>query len=68
MSLMLASLGIRNFIVNIIMRISSDEVALRKEKTYLNKLNMVLVQVSATLAVLTSFPDAAADPQAGVAA
>lgn len=38
--------GIRNFIVGLIMEISADEIALRKEKTYINKLNLVLVAVS----------------------
>ncbi|KZV92865.1 hypothetical protein EXIGLDRAFT_836122 [Exidia glandulosa HHB12029] len=38
-------LGIRNFIVGIVMGLSSDEVSLRREKTYLNKLNMVLIQI-----------------------
>ncbi|EJD46037.1 hypothetical protein AURDEDRAFT_113759 [Auricularia subglabra TFB-10046 SS5] len=38
-------LGIRNFIIGLIMTISSNETALRKEKTYINKLNMVLVQI-----------------------
>lgn len=38
-------LGIRNFIVGIIMDLSSDEQALRKEKTYINKLNLCLVQI-----------------------
>jgi len=28
------------------MEISADEIALRKEKTYINKLNLVLVAVS----------------------
>lgn len=38
--------AIRNFIVNVIVKVSSDEATLRKERTYINKLNMVLVQVS----------------------
>lgn len=38
-------LGIRNFIVGITVKVASDEVALRKEKTYINKLNLALVQV-----------------------
>ncbi|GJJ12193.1 Exportin-1 [Clathrus columnatus] len=37
--------GIRNFIVGIIMSVSSDEVTVRKEKTYMNKLNLILVQI-----------------------
>lgn len=39
-------LGIRNFIVSITVKVASDEVTLRKEKTYINKLNLALVQVS----------------------
>jgi len=38
--------AIRNFIVNVIVKVSSGEATLRKERTYINKLNMVLVQVS----------------------
>ncbi len=37
--------GIREFIVNIIIKNSSDDEALHKQRTYLNKLNMVLVQI-----------------------
>ncbi|KIM49467.1 hypothetical protein M413DRAFT_438653 [Hebeloma cylindrosporum] len=37
--------GIRNFIVGITVKVASDEVALRKEKAYLNKLNLALVQI-----------------------
>ncbi|KAF1802666.1 CRM1 C terminal-domain-containing protein [Mucor lusitanicus] len=37
--------AIRNFIVNVIVKVSSDEATLRKERTYINKLNMVLVQI-----------------------
>ncbi|KAI8885318.1 nuclear export factor CRM1 [Backusella circina FSU 941] len=37
--------AIRNFIVNVIMNESSDEEKLKKQRTYLNKLNMVLVQI-----------------------
>jgi hypothetical protein len=39
-------LGIRNFIVQVTVDISSDEGRLRREKSYVNKLNLVLVQVS----------------------
>jgi len=39
-------MGIRNFIVNIIVSTSDNEQSLRKEKTYLNKLNLILVQVT----------------------
>ena len=38
-------IGIRNFIVGITVKVASDEVAFRKEKTYVNKLNLALVQV-----------------------
>ncbi|RHZ71101.1 hypothetical protein Glove_262g9 [Diversispora epigaea] len=38
-------IGIRNFIVNIIVATSDNEQSLRKEKTYLNKLNLILVQI-----------------------
>ncbi len=38
--------GIRNFIVAATVEVSSDEQRMRREKTYLNKLNLVLVQVS----------------------
>ncbi|KAG2216466.1 hypothetical protein INT45_011936 [Circinella minor] len=37
--------AIRYFIVNVIVKVSSDETSLVKEKTYVNKLNMVLVQI-----------------------
>jgi len=37
--------AIRYFIVNVIVKVSSDETTLVREKTYLNKLNMVLVQI-----------------------
>ena len=37
--------GIRNFIVNITVKVASDETSLRREKTYVNKLNLALVQV-----------------------
>ena len=39
-------LGIRNFIVSIIVENSSDEQKLRSQKLYLSKLNLILVQVS----------------------
>ena len=38
-------LGIRNFIVGVTVRIASEEVNLRRERAYLNKLNLALVQV-----------------------
>lgn len=37
--------GIRNFIVSVIVKSSSDEASLRKEKSYINKLNLILVQI-----------------------
>jgi hypothetical protein len=37
--------AIRNFIGNIIVKVSSDEETFTREKTYVRKLNMVLVQV-----------------------
>ncbi|KAM3583599.1 Karyopherin transporter [Umbelopsis sp. WA50703] len=37
--------AIRNFIGNIIVKVSSDEETFVKEKTYIGKLNMVLVQI-----------------------
>jgi hypothetical protein len=38
--------GIKKYIVGLIIKTSSDPNMLEKEKTYLNKLNMILVQVS----------------------
>ncbi|KAJ7693168.1 CRM1 C terminal-domain-containing protein [Mycena rosella] len=37
--------GIRNFIVGETVKVASDDLSLRRERTYLNKLNLVLVQV-----------------------
>lgn len=37
--------GIRNFVSNLIIKLSSDEQLFRQEKVYLNKLNIALVQV-----------------------
>lgn len=37
--------GIRNFIVGVIVKVSGDENALRREKGYVNKLNLILVQI-----------------------
>ncbi|KAJ8483176.1 hypothetical protein ONZ45_g14695 [Pleurotus djamor] len=36
---------IRNFIVGLTVKVASDDVTMRKEKTYLNKLNLALIQV-----------------------
>ncbi|KIY72622.1 hypothetical protein CYLTODRAFT_367384 [Cylindrobasidium torrendii FP15055 ss-10] len=37
--------GIRNFIVEATVKVSSDEVLLRREKVYVTKLNMVLIHI-----------------------
>ncbi|KAI0315517.1 CRM1 C terminal-domain-containing protein [Amylostereum chailletii] len=37
--------GVRNFVVGITVKVASDEATLRKEKTYITKLNMALVQI-----------------------
>ncbi|KAH8117543.1 CRM1 C terminal-domain-containing protein [Phellopilus nigrolimitatus] len=37
--------GIRNFIVGVVVKVSSDEATMRKEKSYVNKLNLALVQI-----------------------
>ncbi|KAN0141347.1 CRM1 C terminal domain containing protein [Lactarius tabidus] len=37
--------GVRNFVVGITVKIASDEAILRREKTYINKLNLALVQI-----------------------
>lgn len=37
--------GVRNFIVEVIISTTSDESNLRREKSYINKLNMILVQI-----------------------
>ncbi|KAL4077353.1 CRM1 C terminal-domain-containing protein [Scleroderma yunnanense] len=37
--------GIRNFVVGVTVKVASDETTMRKEKTYLNKLNLALVQI-----------------------
>lgn len=37
--------GIRNYIVNLIIKLSSDEATLQKERLFLKKLNITLVQV-----------------------
>ena len=41
--------GIRNYISNLIIKISSNEATFRSEKVFLNKLNIILVQVRAFL-------------------
>lgn len=47
-------LGIRKYIVGLIIKISSDQSVAEREKVYLGKLNMILVQVSG---ILTSIVD-----------
>ncbi len=37
--------GIRNFLSNIIIRYTTDEALFRKENTFVNKLNVILVQI-----------------------
>mmetsp|Transcript_6441 Transcript_6441/g.15770 ORF Transcript_6441/g.15770 Transcript_6441/m.15770 type:complete len:1079 (-) Transcript_6441:407-3643(-) len=37
--------GIKNFIVNLVIKLSSDEVTLRGQKLFISKLNLILVQV-----------------------
>ena len=37
--------GVRNFIVGVIVKVASDETVLRKERSYVNKLNLALIQV-----------------------
>ncbi len=38
--------GIRNFVVQTTVEVTSDETTMRKERAYVNKLNIVLVNVS----------------------
>ena len=44
--------GIKKYIVGLIIKTSSDQALMEKEKTYLNKLNMILVQVYTFVQVL----------------
>ena len=37
--------GIKNYISNLIIKLSSDEAVFRREKVFINKLNIILVQV-----------------------
>ena len=37
--------GIRNFIVGVIVKSSADEMTLKRERSYVNKLNLILVQI-----------------------
>lgn len=41
----LPNLGVRNFVVGITVKVAADEATMRREKTYINKLNLALVQV-----------------------
>jgi len=41
--------GIRNFIVGLTIKLASDEAIVRRERAYLGKLNLILVQVRPTL-------------------
>ena len=59
-------MGIRNFIVQATVELSSDEQRMRREKGYLNKLNLVLVQVSCLHDRIRQYTHAP-DPQASLA-
>lgn len=37
--------GIKNFVVNLVIKLSSDEALLRGQRLFINKLNLILVQV-----------------------
>ncbi|KAI0050022.1 hypothetical protein FA95DRAFT_703225 [Auriscalpium vulgare] len=37
--------GVRNFVVSTIVRIASDEAGMRRERTFINKLNLALIQI-----------------------
>ena len=43
--IILVFIGIKKYIVGLIIKTSSDTLTLEKEKVYLGKLNMILVQV-----------------------
>ena len=47
--------GIKKYIVGLIIKTSSDQELMEKEKTYLNKLNMILVQVRDTPKIKNKF-------------
>jgi len=49
--LLLSVAGIKKYIVGLIIKTSSDSETLEKEKVYLGKLNMILVQVNITITV-----------------
>lgn len=66
---LMSSLGIRNFVVGITVKVASDEVTMRKEKTFINKLNLALVQVSVCSVeyVRRLYIPSSPDPEARVA-
>jgi hypothetical protein len=51
-NLILRGSGIRNFTVSVTVRIASEEANLRRERAYLNKLNLALVQVRDSMFLL----------------
>lgn len=59
--------GIRNFVVGVTVKVASDENTLRKEKTYINKLNLALVQVCVTKYLIRLIINGFPDPQTRVA-
>jgi exportin-1 len=62
-------LGVRNFVVGITVKVASDEATMRREKTYINKLNLALVQVChLILWRRVAFTAVSTDLKAGVAA
>lgn len=46
--------GIKNYISNLIIKLSSSETIFRKEKVFVNKLNVILVQVSNSIYTTTA--------------
>jgi exportin-1 len=44
-------IGIRNYVSNLVIKISTNEVLFRQEKMFLNKLNVILVQVTGSYVV-----------------
>lgn len=58
----LPNVGVRNFIIGITVKVAADEATMRREKTYINKLNLALVQVCQhtpcrRVALTTAFTD-----------
>jgi exportin-1 len=43
--------GMKNYISDVIVQLSSNEVSFRQERLYVNKLNIILVQVSVNRAI-----------------